>query len=139
MPDLFVAVDTTGYTDYYRDLTAKGIINRLAISYVDDNRKELRKLYPTEQSFIENFNVTPAMIDKMVAMGETDSIKPAPEQLEISRQTIETILKGIIGRDLFETQTYFKVVNPVLNPVYARGLEIANDPEEYQRLLRPGR
>ncbi len=137
MPDVFVPVDTTGYSVYYRDLTAKGILNRFAISYVDDNRKELKKLYPTERSFLENFNITPAMIDEMVRLGETDSVKLNPEQLEISRKTIETILKGIIGRDLFETQTYFKVVNPVLNPVYVKGLEIANDPEEYRRLLSP--
>ncbi len=139
MPDVFVPVDTTGYSDYYRDLTAKGILNRFAISYVDTNRKQLTKTYPTEESFLEGFAVTPEMIDEMVRLGETDSVKPNPEQLAISRQTIETILKGIIGRDLFETQTYFKVVNPVLNPVYIRGLEIANDPEEYRRLLSPSR
>lgn len=139
MPDVFVPVDTTGYSDYYRDLTAKGILNRFAISYVDTNRKQLTKTYPTEESFLEGFTVTPEMIDEMVRLGETDSVKPNPEQLAISRQTIETILKGIIGRDLFETQTYFKVVNPVLNPVYVRGLEIANDPEEYRRLLSPSR
>lgn len=139
MPDVFVPVDTTGYSDYYRDLTAKGILNRFAISYVDTNRKQLTKTYPTEESFLEGFAVTPEMIDEMVRLGETDSVKPNPEQLAISRQTIETILKGIIGRDMFETQTYFKVVNPVLNPVYVRGLEIANDPEEYRRLLSPSR
>lgn len=139
MPDVFVPVDTTGYSDYYRDLTAKGILNRFAISYVDTNRKQLTKTYPTEESFLEGFTVTPEMIDEMVRLGETDSVKPNPEQLAISRLTIETILKGIIGRDLFETQTYFKVVNPVLNPVYVRGLEIANDPEEYRRLLSPSR
>lgn len=139
MPDVFVPVDTTGYSDYYRDLTAKGILNRFAISYVDTNRKQLTKTYPTEESFLEGFAVTPEMIDEMVRLGETDSVKPNPEQLAISRQTIETILKGIIGRDLFETQTYFKIVNPVLNPVYVRGLEIANDPEEYRRLLSPSR
>ena len=139
MPDVFVAVDTTGYSDYYRDLTAKGILNRFAISYVDTNRKQLTRQYPTEESFISGFSVTPDMIDEMVRLGETDSVKPVPEQLEISRKTIEAILKGIIGRDLFETQTYFKVVNPVLNPVYVRGLEIINDPEEYRRLLSPSK
>lgn len=137
MPDVFVAVDTTGYSDYYRDLTAKGIINRFAISYVDKNRDELKKKYPTEEKFISNFQITPEHINEMVIMGEIDSIKPNPEQLEISRSTIETIVKGVIGRDLFETQTYFKVVNPVLNPVFVKGLEIINDPEEYNRLLLP--
>ena len=139
MPDVFVAVDTTGYSDYYRDLTAKGILNRFAISYVDANRKQLTRQYPTEESFISGFSVTPEMIDEMVRLGETDSVKAVPEQLEISRKTIEAILKGIIGRDLFETQTYFKVVNPVLNPVYVRGLEIINDPEEYRHLLSPSK
>ncbi len=139
MPDVFVAVDTTGYSDYYRDLTAKGILNRFAISYVDANRKQLTRQYPTEESFISGFSVTPDMIDEMVRLGETDSVKPVPEQLEISRKTIEAILKGIIGRDLFETQTYFKVVNPVLNPVYVRGHAIINDPEEYHRLLSPSK
>jgi carboxyl-terminal processing protease len=136
MPDIFVAVDTTDYSDYYRDLVAKGIINRFSISYVDKNRKQLQKDFPNEDSFLTNFSVTPAMIQEIVEMGQNDSIAPNPEQLEISRKTIEAIVKGIIGRDLFETQTYFKVVNPLLNPIYLRGLEVANDPETYRRLLR---
>lgn len=139
MPDVFVAVDTTGYSDYYRDLTAKGVINRFAISYVDNHRDELKKSYPTEEKFLRDFTITPDHINEMVKLGEEDSITPNPEQLEISRSTIETILKGIIGRDLFETQTYFKVVNPVLNPVYVKGLEIINAPDEYNRLLSPNR
>ena len=139
MPDVFVPVDTTDYSDYYRDLTAKGIINRLAISYVDENRKQLLKDYPTEDKFLKNFHITPAIIDRMVQMGQADSITPNPEQLERSRITIETILKGIIGRDLFNETTYFKVLNPVLNPAFTRGLQLINDPEEYRRLLSGSR
>lgn len=137
MPDVFVPVDTTGYSEYYRDLVAKGILNRYAISYVDDNRKQLKKQYPTEDKFISDFSVTPSMMTDIVALGQNDSIPLNPEQLETSRETIETIVKAIIGRDLFENQTYYKIVNPVLNPVYVRGLQIANDPEEYRRLLSP--
>jgi hypothetical protein len=48
-------------------------------------------------------------------------------------------VKGIIGRDLFETSTYFRVVNPTLNPVYRQGLELINDPERYKQLLTEGR
>jgi carboxyl-terminal processing protease len=136
MPDVFVPVDTTGYTDYYRDLVAKGVVNRFSISYVDQNRKQLKKSYPTEAQFLSDFNVTPDMLQEIVKLGETDSVKPNPEQLEISRTTIEAVVKGIIGRDLFETETYYKVVNPLLNPIYLRGLEIANDPETYRRLLQ---
>ena len=137
MPDVFVPVDTTGYSDYYRDLTARGVINRFSIEYVDANRKQLKKKFPTEDDFIRDFTVTPDMLEHLVALGEKDSIKPAPEQLEVSKPVIEAILKGLIGRDLFEQQTYYKVVNPVLNPVFVRGVAIVNDPAEYYRLLSP--
>jgi carboxyl-terminal processing protease len=136
MPDIFVPVDTTGYSDYYRDLTAKGILNRYSITYVDTNRKQLQKTYPNEESFLANFNVSQDMIDKIVEMGEADSIAANPEQMAVSRTIIDAVVKGLIGRDLFETQTYFKVVNPVLNPIYIRGIEVANDPEDYARRLR---
>ena len=95
------------------------------------------KKYPDEERFLREFSVTEEMMDALVRLGERDSVMPDSAQLEISRKTIGTIVKGIIGRDLFDTATYFKVVNPELNPVYVRGLEIINDPEEYRRYLSP--
>lgn len=135
MPDLFVPIDTTAYSDYYRDLVAKGIINRYCITYVDDNRKQLKKEYPTEESFLDNFKVHPDMMRSIVEMGVADSVKYNDEEFNRSRGMMETIVKGIIGRDLFETSTYFKVVNPVLSPTYRQALELINDRERYARLL----
>ena len=139
MPDLFVPIDTTGYSDYYRDLVAKGILNRFSITYVDNHRKHLGSLYPTEQKFIDGFKVTDAMMSEVVAMGVADSVKFDQAGFDRSRLTMETIIKGIIGRDLFETSTYFKVVNPVLNPIYREGMLLINNDERYNRLLREGR
>ena len=139
MPDLFVPIDTTDYSDYYRDLVAKGILNRFSITYVDNNRKQLRADYPDEQRFINNFKVTDAMMADVVAMGVADSVKFDQAGFDRSRRTMETVIKGIIGRDLFSTSTYFKVANPVLNPVYREGLLLINDDDRYNRLLREGR
>ncbi len=139
MPDLFVPIDTTAYSDYYRDLVAKGIINRYSITYVDDHRKELKAAYPTEQKFIEGFEVTPAMLDEILKMGEADSVKYNAEQMARSEKMMSTIIKGIIGRDMFDTSTYFKIVNPVLSPSYRQALALINDDEHYSRLLRYGR
>ena len=139
MPDRFVPIDTTAYSDYYRDLVAKGIINRYSITYVDNHRKELKADYPTEKRFLDSFEVTPAMLDEIVRLGEADSVKYNAEQMERSRTMMSTIIKGIIGRDLFDTSTYFKVVNPVLSPVYRQALDLINDDERYHRLLTRGR
>lgn len=139
MPDLFVPIDTTDYSDYYRDLVAKGILNRFSITYVDNNRKQLHAQYPDEQKFIDNFKVTDAMMAEVVAMGVADSVKYDQAGYDRSRLMMETVIKGIIGRDLFNTSTYFKVVNPVLNPVFREGLLLINDDQRYNRLLREGR
>lgn len=139
MPDLFVPIDTTAFTPYYRDLVAKGILNRFCITYVDRNRSQLNREYPDVDAFIAKFSVDSAMIDDIVKLGVADSVKLDSAQLERSRPMIETIVKGIIARDLFDTSAYFRVVNPQLSPVYREALGLINDERRYNRLLREGR
>ena len=139
MPDLFVAIDTTGYSDYYRDLVAKGILNRYGITYVDDHRKELKARYPDEQAFIDGFQVTDAMMDEIVKMGEADSVKFNSEGYERSLPVMRTIVKAMVGRDLFDVATYYKVVNPVLNPPFREAMDLINDRKRFDDLLRHGR
>lgn len=138
MPDLFVPIDTTMYSTYYRDLVAKGIINRFAITYVDANRKSLRAEYPDGEAFDRGFTFTPEMLDEVVALGRADSVMPDSAMFEKSRPLIATIVKGLIARDLFESTDYFRVVNPTLSPSYRAALDLINDEERYNRLLREG-
>lgn len=138
MPDLFVPIDTTMYSTYYRDLVAKGIINRFAITYVDAHRKSLRAEYPDGEAFDRGFTFTPEMLDEVVALGRADSVMPDSAMLEKSRPLIATIVKGLIARDLFESTDYFRVVNPALSPSYRAALDLINDEERYNRLLREG-
>lgn len=139
MPDLFVPIDTTAFSPYYRNLVAKGILNRFCITYVDRNRSQLNREYPDVDAFIAKFSVDSAMIDDIVKLGVADSVKLDSVQLERSRPMIESIVKGIIARDLFDTSAYFRVVNPQLSPVYREALGLINDERRYNRLLREGR
>lgn len=139
MPDLFVPIDTTAFTPYYRNLVAKGILNRFCITYVDRNRSRLNREYPDVDAFIAKFSVDSAMMDDIVKLGVADSVKLDPAQLERSRPMIETIVKGVIARDLFDTSAYFRVVNPQLSPVYREALGLINDDRRYNKLLREGR
>ncbi|MCH5319391.1 MAG: S41 family peptidase [Paramuribaculum sp.] len=134
MPDAFVPIDTTYYTDYYRDLVAKAIINRYCNQYIDDNRKELKKKYSTESDFVAKFTVTDAMLNDLTKLGEREGVEFNKEQFDISEPVIRTITKGLIGRDLFEQSTYYRIANH-LNPIYRRALEIINSPAEYDAIL----
>lgn len=134
MPDAFVPIDTTYYTDYYRDLVAKAIINRFCIQYIDNNRAELKKDYPTEASFVSGFHVTDSMMYELTELGVREGIEFNEEQFEISEPAIRTVTKGLIGRDLFEQSTYYLIANS-LNPVYRKAVEVINSPEEYNNFL----
>lgn len=134
MPDLFVPVDTTGFSIYYRDLVAKGIINKFVIEYVDQNRSKLKSLYPDSKTFVEKFNVDSAMINRLIAIAAKDSVIYNPEQYEISKKMIEAVTKGLIGRDLFDSGTYQMVTNP-LNPIFTEAIGLIEDKQRYDAIL----
>lgn len=132
-PDVFVPLDTMFYSDYYRDLNAKGILNQYAIRYTDANRKQLKKDYKTPQAFMQKFNVTEAMLDELVKLGEKEGVKPNPEQLGRSKAVIANIIKAIIGRDVLGDETFYRVLNEK-NDIFVEALRLINAPDYEQRL-----
>lgn len=137
MPDRFVAIDTTGYSNYYRDLMAKGIFNRYSVEYVDANRSKLRDKYKVVENFIDGFEVTPAMLDELTAMGEAEGVARNDEGFATSSKHIGDVVKALIGRDLYEQDAFYRI-NNVNNPVFIEGLEIISNPELYESLLKGG-
>ncbi len=134
IPDNFVPVDTSYYSAYYRDLVAKGLINRVATEYVDAHRKELRKEFRSENSFVDNFEVGKDILDRLIDLGVKEGVEYDEAQFITSNPVITLIIKGIIGRDIFEQSTYYRVVNPI-SPNYREALRIASDADEYARYL----
>ena len=85
IPDRFVALDTTENTLYYRKVMAKGLINQFCIKYVDDNRKQIKKLYKTDADFVRGFEVSDAMIQELKEMADKEGIEYDEEQAKRSR------------------------------------------------------
>ena len=122
MPDIFVPVDTSHYSVYYRDITAKSILPTLALQYVDKNRKDLLKKYPTEEVFSKKFIVEPEIMTDVVARAQAEGIEPNPEQLAISEAMIKAIISGYIANDLYEHGNYVRFINP-LSPAFLKAVE----------------
>ena len=133
-PDRFVALDTSANTKYYRNIVAKGLINRFAIDYVDRHRAELKKKYKNDDAFIRNFNVTPDMIAEIRAMAEKEGVEYDAEQEEKALPLLSMVLKGLIGRDIYDSATYLKVYNEY-DPIFREALRLINS-DEYDSLLK---
>lgn len=135
-PDRFVALDTMDFTKYYRNIVAKGIINKYVIRYVDQHRNEIREKYKNDDNFTANFEVTPEMLDVIKKMGEEEKIEFNEEEFNRSRPLFEIIIKALIGRDIFENSTYYKVYNNY-DPIYREALRLIGS-DDYPLLLGPG-
>lgn len=133
-PDIFVPLDTTRVTPYYRDLVAKGVLNRYCLQYVDSRRKQLKSDFKTVDDFACGFKVTDEMMTGLAQMAEADSVKAVPDEVAASRDYLSTIVKALIGRDLFDSSAYYQVANP-LNPMYLRAVEVINDTRRMQSVL----
>lgn len=132
-PDRFVGLDTTENTKYYRQVMAKGHINKLAIKTVDRNRKEILAQYPDDSSFLKNYQVSDSLLQELYDMATADKIEFDAEQEKLSRSLFSMVLKGLIGRDIYESATYFKVYNE-RDPMMRKALEIIKT-KEYDEIL----
>ncbi len=136
MPDVFVPLDTTQYTDYHRRLVAKGIIPQFALRYVDKNRADLKAQYPDAQKFIKEFTVTNEMLNNLVDAGKAEKVDFDKSQFAKSKEMLRTFVKAAIANDLFSTGAYFQIVNEQ-NDIYKEALSIINDDARYHKIISP--
>lgn len=112
MPDYFVPLDTTQYTKFHRQLAAKSVIINANLHYVDNHRKQLRKQYPTFESFRNGFVVPQKLVDDIVAEAEKEKVKPKDnEELQLTIPRLKLQLKALIARDLWDMSEYFAIIN----------------------------
>ena len=135
MPDLFVPIDTSRYTDYHRKVVGMGSLHRVAMSYVDRNRKAFRKRYPDFKAFNQQYAVTDELLSDLRSRAEADSIAFDSAQYAKSRPLIALQLKALIARDLFDENAYYRVINDD-NESLREALRIINNAEAYEKILR---
>lgn len=133
-PDKFVALDTTENTKYYRNVMAKGLINRYVINYVDHNRSEIKRLYKTDADFVKKFNVTPEMLGQLNELAKSEGVEFDARQAEISAPLFSMVIKALIGRDIYDNSTYFKVYN-TYDPIFKEAYRIINS-QDYTTILK---
>jgi carboxyl-terminal processing protease len=138
MPDIFIPLDTTKYTDYHRNIVAKGVLNKFVLNFLDKERKKLSRSFPPDdnkgeksfEKFEKEFFVSDEVINYLVKEGEKEGVKLDSAQLAISKDLIKLQIKAMLARDLWDTSEYYKIMN-VENPIYNKGVEILKSQSLY--------
>ncbi len=126
MPDYYVPLDTTKYTRFHREMSARSLIINASLRYVDQQRKALKKQYSTFARFQQEFEIPASVTDGILAEAEKQNIKPKDdEELKTTMPYLKLQLKALVARDLWDTSQYFAVMNES-NDVVKRALELMN-------------
>jgi carboxyl-terminal processing protease len=134
MPDLFVPADTAFFSDYYRNLVRKGILNSFALEYSDRNREKLASEYRTFEDFRKKFTFTPEEEALLIKKAEDAGVKYSDDQFNTSKKEILNILRALIASNRWKLNAYYQIVNENDN-VIERALKAVSDKSEYNRIL----
>ncbi len=118
MPDEFVPLDTTKYTRFHRELSAKGMIINANLHYVDRHRKELQQQFRNFDDFRLRFDIPQHVIDSIFAEGKKQKVVPKDDAERL--QTLPYLriqLKALVARDLWGMDEYFAIINEMNDPL----------------------
>jgi carboxyl-terminal processing protease len=110
MPDVFVPIDTSGYSIYLSEIAAKGLINQFVFEYVDSHREEIKKQYKSADSFARGFPVQ-NVLSGFSAFTIKNGIKSDPASLNRSSEIIRTQILALMGRALYGNKGFYSILN----------------------------
>ena len=134
IPDVFVPIDTNINYSYFNRLNAKNVVGEFVVGYVDKNRENLKKKYPTFEKFQKSFEVTPEMIDQIVKMGEKAGVPKDEKLLEPVIPAMKLSIKALIARDTWDMNEMYQIFNED-NKVLKEGYKALKD-GTYERILK---
>ena len=136
MPDYFVSLDTSETSDYYSDLNRAGIFNSFSLTYVDDNRDNLLKNYPTFDTFNSEFEITDKILKKFLKYSsqEDEELEFSEEDYVTSLNLIKLRLKSMFAQDLWGYSEFYQVYNDS-NEILQKAIELIES-ENYNAALK---
>jgi carboxyl-terminal processing protease len=134
MPDLFIPADTSNYSEYYRSLVRKGVVNSFTLEFSDKNRKKLASEFNTFDDFKNRFSFSSDQIAEFIKRAEESGVKYNDKQFQISKAEILKIMKALIASNLWRTNEYFRILNEG-DAVIEKALKLVSDKTAYNKML----
>ncbi len=121
MPDIFVPVDTSLYSDYYNQVWSRGLLYRFAFKYADKNRGKLDGL-EDYQEMVEYLD-RQDLLGQFTAFAEENGIHENNEEIILSQQVILISMKAFIARFILDNEGYYPIIHQI-DPTIQKSLEI---------------
>jgi carboxyl-terminal processing protease len=113
MPDIFVPIDTSGFTNYLLDIRNRGLIYRYTFEFSDNHRKELEKLNNISdfKVFLDRNNI----MAEFISFAAKNEVSPVSTEIQISKEIIKIQLYAFIIRNILGDDYFYPVIEPMDN------------------------
>ncbi len=128
MPDIFVPMDTSNISEYFRKLVQGGHINRFSLTYTNKHRDEIAKNYKNFESFKRNFTCDEKFMKEFFdyVSREDKELLFDQEGYDESKKTIHLQLKSLIAQNIWGYNEFYELYNET-NEALQKALEVLND------------
>ncbi len=111
VPDVFIPVDTLKYHPKVNRLYYAGVLNGFAFDYADQHRNRFLSQYKNADDYVKSFLVS----EKEIQALKTYMALKKENKIELSGKEngLQTLLKAMIGRNLYDRDAYYPVLNEV--------------------------
>ncbi|MDR2684678.1 MAG: S41 family peptidase [Prevotellaceae bacterium] len=132
MPDVFVPLDTTRFTNYHRNIIAKGVFNQTMIEYIENEKANIKNAFQTFENYNQTFVVPDELLQKLVENATNAKIELNAAQYEKSKALITLQIKAFIARSVWQNADYYKIMN-TQDPIILKALEVLKN---YKHFLK---
>ena len=122
MPDVYIPVDTAGYSNLYYELFGTGVLNDVLYNHL----LKQNRIYQSTEEIIKNFKLGEQDIKKMIQLAAKRNVKAGEGQIASSRKEIETQLRALLARYYFGDEGFYKVLNSG-DQAISKSLEVMKD------------
>lgn len=108
MPDIFVPIDTLGFSDYYNGARSLGLMYRYAFYYTDRERSNMEGLSTARE--IEDWLDGQDLMKEFTAYASERGLQPDREGLEVSGELMHKTIKAYIARNIIDNEGFYPII-----------------------------
>ncbi|MGF1583795.1 MAG: S41 family peptidase [Bacteroidales bacterium] len=126
MPDVFIPRDTTGMTDFYSQVTRRGLVYRFAFDYADKNRNSLSGFRSAAE--INRYLDRQSLMDNFLTFAEGEGLTGNDDQIAMSRDIMHTQIKAYIARNVLDNEGFYPIISRIDDALQRSVLLLKGEP-----------
>ncbi len=109
MPDVFVPLDSIYFSGLLGEIAYSGVVRDYCFNYLDGHRSEMKK-YKNADDFVDNFAVSDAMMNELLAAAEKAEVKVNKAVVKKISPQLKNRIKAQLARNLYDDTAMYRVL-----------------------------